>query len=423
MHGPFFLLRYVDRQWIKLVVAVLATFTLHVAEANSSASNTLTNRQIKSGFNCAKGHSHNEKMICSDVELAQIDYDLMLLYAQAKLATHNCPSFKKANNEQWLWREQHCHDRDCLLQWYANRRIQLLDVLAAHKQVASTSVSVSSSSSTSSISETKSPDADQSYSPSALQPASNSTQETSKRLITFPAIENPLLWIIAIGSVVVAFFIWEMLRMNGQARKRARLIAAAAKNNIDELATQQSQWVAAGSSGMHDPKKWDKEKRRFIEEMIKPALTDCTPLSMTEVDRLCLILDYMTWDVQHANTSYKFRGHLDEPSSSDYLHFCARILREREWKVRTAHANKSDAHLLATRKAMSIVAMCKPQSVPVGSESLREAHELQHKHKARKVVIISNAPFTTSVQKDAEKSEALLLHHFDLSLLASMVEL
>src|SRR5689334_15206938 len=66
----------------------------------------LESAPAKPGFNCAKGHSTNEKMICGDPELARIDYELSLLYAQAKLLTHNSSSFKKTNNEEWLWREQ-----------------------------------------------------------------------------------------------------------------------------------------------------------------------------------------------------------------------------------------------------------------------------------------------------------------------------
>ncbi|MES1196953.1 MAG: restriction endonuclease [Steroidobacter sp.] len=61
--------------------------------------------------------------------------------------------------------------------------------------------------------------------------------------------------------------------------------------------------------------------------------------------------------------------------------------------------------------------------MPVGTEALREARTLQEKHKARKAVVISNAPFTTSVEREAERADALLVHHFSLSLLAPMVEL
>jgi hypothetical protein len=86
-------------------------------------------------------------------------------------------------------------------------------------------------------------------------------------------------------------------------------------------------------------------------------------------------------------------------------------------------ATKPDGYLLATRKSSQIIIVCKSQSLPVGGEALREARALQIKHSARKAVVISNAPFTTSVEREAATCGALLVNHLGLSMLGTMVDL
>jgi len=252
---------------------------------------------------------------------------------------------------------------------------------------------------------------------SLKQPA----ESFSQQMVTLPLIQKPLFWIIAIGIIILLSIAREMLGTDKQTRKRMRLIAAAVNSNIDEFLQNHSQAIHSGET--HDLKKWDKEKRVFIEDMVKPALTDCTPLSINEVDRLSTVIDYVAWGIKHRNLQYNFRGNVHNTNSAEYLQFCARILKHHGWKVRTVGASKPDAHILATRKTYLIAIICKLQSVPVGSEALREARVLQEKHQARKAVVISNAPFTTSAEREAERAAALLVHHFSLSLLAPMVEL
>ncbi|MES1196952.1 MAG: hypothetical protein ABUL58_08410 [Steroidobacter sp.] len=320
-----------------LMFVALAVFIFHSAQTRAHDSG-LNGKQIKPGFNCAKGHSRNEQMICNDAELSRIDYELSLLHAQARLLTHNSPSFKKTNNEEWLWREKNCHDKNCLLQWYANRHTQLAAVLSQHGDAFS--MSSASGASTSSASSIPPPESGVTETPgdqqTTLSPA-QSTQTISQQMITLPLIRKPLFWIIAIGVVILISLGWEMLGTDQQTRRRRRLIALAVNSNISEFMEQHSRTVHSGEA--HDIKKWDKEKRQFIDEMVKPALTDCTPLSISELDRLCTIIDYIAWGIKKSNSQYKFRGDLDEACSHDYLQFCARILKHHGWKTRTARAS------------------------------------------------------------------------------------
>jgi len=400
---------------------MLAIFTCIPGEAKTSG-NELVNNHIKPGFSCSKGHSNNERLICSDPDLSRIDYELSLLYAQAKLAMRNSASFKKTNDTEWLWRENNCHDRQCLLNWYANRHNQLVDALTHEGKNPSTSSASTSLSKPDGDETSQSVTSAESSSLNGSKPPHpQPTEPLSQTIITLPLVQTPRFWLIAIGLIIAISIAWELFGSDKETRKRMRLLAAAVNSNISEFLEQQSQSDLSGDT--QDLKKWDKEKRQFIENMIKPALTDCTPLSVSEVDRLGAIIDYVAWGIKNHNRQYKFRGNLSESNGSDYVQFCSRVLKHHGWKVRIIHANKPDAYLLASRKAYAIAMVCKSQLVPVGADALREARVLQDKHRAKKAVVVSNAPFTTSVEHEADRAAALLLHHFSLSLLVPMVEL
>lgn len=80
-------------------------------------------------FDCRKARSVNEKLICADPELAQLDRNLGRLYARAKSAAPDAAAFRRQQEGEWRRREANCRDRECLLQWYTHRRQQLLVTL------------------------------------------------------------------------------------------------------------------------------------------------------------------------------------------------------------------------------------------------------------------------------------------------------
>lgn len=79
-------------------------------------------------FDCGKARSPSERTICSDSELAQLDRSLGRLHARARNAAPDAAAFRRRNDQEWRRRESSCRgDRECLLDWYAHRRGQLLD--------------------------------------------------------------------------------------------------------------------------------------------------------------------------------------------------------------------------------------------------------------------------------------------------------
>lgn len=79
----------------------------------------------QTSFDCSKAHSDAEHLICSDAELAQEDIQLAAIYGRAKAAADDPVAFKARTRAQWNYREQQCHDRECLVRWYADQKIAL----------------------------------------------------------------------------------------------------------------------------------------------------------------------------------------------------------------------------------------------------------------------------------------------------------
>ncbi|MEM5343656.1 hypothetical protein V4C56_29065 [Paraburkholderia azotifigens] len=99
------------------------------AIATATAPTTQSAPAIKTSFDCGKARSDAERLICSDVDLAAADVSLATLFATAKAGVVDQAAFKEHARVQWNYRERSCHDRDCLVQWYANQRQWLLAIV------------------------------------------------------------------------------------------------------------------------------------------------------------------------------------------------------------------------------------------------------------------------------------------------------
>lgn len=67
------------------------------------------------------------QLIRTDPELAQLESDLQRLQAQAASVSRDQAGVQRRGAQAVARRDAQCHDRACLLQWYAQRRAQLLD--------------------------------------------------------------------------------------------------------------------------------------------------------------------------------------------------------------------------------------------------------------------------------------------------------
>lgn len=80
---------------------------------------------ITASFDCAKASSAQEKMICSDRELARLDVDLARAYGKAREAAAD-PKALQAEQLQWLSStRKSCSDKACLADAYMSRTAEL----------------------------------------------------------------------------------------------------------------------------------------------------------------------------------------------------------------------------------------------------------------------------------------------------------
>ncbi|MFL9929591.1 hypothetical protein P0D88_10065 [Paraburkholderia sp. RL18-103-BIB-C] len=72
-------------------------------------------------FDCHKGRSLTEKMICNDPPLSKLDDTLGQLYWKARRRVANRRAFLDDSDSKWAWRETNCRDAACLTTWYETR--------------------------------------------------------------------------------------------------------------------------------------------------------------------------------------------------------------------------------------------------------------------------------------------------------------
>jgi uncharacterized protein len=81
-------------------------------------------------FDCNKGRSIPEQLICHQPALSSLDDQLGKLYWQARRNVANPRAFRADSDSKWAWREAHCSDEACLKSWYLGRIAELQQLLA-----------------------------------------------------------------------------------------------------------------------------------------------------------------------------------------------------------------------------------------------------------------------------------------------------
>ena len=72
-------------------------------------------------FDCTRGRSVPEQLICHRADLSSLDDQLGKLYRQARRAVANPMAFRADSDSKWAWREENCRDVACLTDWYTMR--------------------------------------------------------------------------------------------------------------------------------------------------------------------------------------------------------------------------------------------------------------------------------------------------------------
>lgn len=82
-------------------------------------------------FDCSKATSLPEMTICNDPELSKLDDELSAVYQRAKSRAKDQTAFKQQTRAAWKWRETNCQTKECLVNWYTQRKATLLKTTSA----------------------------------------------------------------------------------------------------------------------------------------------------------------------------------------------------------------------------------------------------------------------------------------------------
>ena len=114
--------------WLKANQVLSGTGAASAASASSRPT-------LQTSFDCNKAQSDAEHLICTDSELAADDIELASLYAKAKAVATDQTVFKDHSRAAWNYREQTCHDRDCLVKWYVDQKTVLQQIADTGKDL------------------------------------------------------------------------------------------------------------------------------------------------------------------------------------------------------------------------------------------------------------------------------------------------
>jgi len=102
-----------------LRTAIFASLVLNLPSAHATS------------FDCNKGRSITEQLICHTADLSKLDDLLGKLYWQARRSVTHPRTFRADSDTKWAWREANCKDETCLRTWYMGRIEELQRLLAS----------------------------------------------------------------------------------------------------------------------------------------------------------------------------------------------------------------------------------------------------------------------------------------------------
>lgn len=204
-----------------------------------------------------------------------------------------------------------------------------------------------------------------------------------------------------------------------------RLIAHHART----LATRKEQLTHVDAYGVLETRRWDKEKERFFENLLRPVLaghripaTDFIKLQFELIPRwIDEAADEFRASAQH-NTSPLSKS-TDDMSPLQYERHCAALLNELNWTARlTKGSGDQGADIIAEKDGVRVVVQCKKYTKPVGNKAVQEALAAMKFEDTDFAAVVSNAGFTTAAKELAHKGGVALLRHTELDKLETITQ-
>lgn len=190
------------------------------------------------------------------------------------------------------------------------------------------------------------------------------------------------------------------------------------KNHKDELKTRRKQTTFKLAYGLEDDKKWQEEKKLFIEKVLfaEYRLLGIKDAIASRYD-FNLALDEITTD--YTNTKHDFSNDMDP---YDYEHFVCDELISLGWESEVTKASGDQgADVIAYQNGVSIAIQCKLYKGLVGNDAVQQVIAGKIFYNTDFGVVVTNSDFTKSARQIATTSGVFLLHHDQLNNLDQLV--
>jgi len=162
--------------------------------------------------------------------------------------------------------------------------------------------------------------------------------------------------------------------------------------------------------GRLDDTRWRKEKKYFIENILRSD-------NVVQKNYQWLDLDSLIEECCRTNTATRPPPHGNPIAFEQY---CAGLLSRAGWDSSTTKASGDQgADICAKFGTLSIVLQCKQYSHPVGNKAVQEVRSAKDHYMVKFAAVVASAGYTQSAKDLARTNDVLLLQPEDLPSLAS----
>jgi restriction system protein len=234
-------------------------------------------------------------------------------------------------------------------------------------------------------------------------------------------METSAVSMIVFTALVIGLIVLGLMGATADARRKHALKSAVdeiVQKHKDALARQRMTLVSKDPYGIVDTRKWEKEIKRFTENVVMPR----TNPGLRKVDPSLLLLVGAAVSkvvLPHAEELSAKLNFDPAMSPAMFEHWCGKTLG---WKARvTVASGDQGADVVVEKGGVLGVIQCKLYSKPVGNKAVQEAHSAKSHYGAGFAAVVSNAAYTPSARALASSTGVHLLHVSDLSRLDALL--
>ncbi|HEY6405953.1 MAG TPA: restriction endonuclease [Ktedonobacteraceae bacterium] len=226
-----------------------------------------------------------------------------------------------------------------------------------------------------------------------------------------------LMLVVILVGVPAAVF-WRRARIRASLIRKTQMIVW---QQISPLVRRRAQLVWTDAYGMPQVEKWEKEKHRFIAQLIEPCLDRGERAALHREPQTVAGLIEMHVNAA-AESQPAYRDFFDHMSPAEFELFCAEQLRHAGWSARvTRQSHDQGVDVVAEKNGIRVVVQCKLYTQPVGNKAVQEIATAKAHEQAQYGVVVTNNRYTSAAEQLASTNRILLLHYSQLQNLESLL--